>query len=258
MHKRNNVRQLNAIGDELRSIRQAQQLHKMLVSWYDATVEAVNSERRFDGIIQTFVQMQQEKLIPLAFNSWKHLVQQKAEKRKIKEDLNEYAAQIYLKSLQRRAMTAMKEQLREEIAAAKASKLFPVFQAWKFYVKENSLLKKYLSQAEQRSQRNQSVLSEDEKQPDSGDGEFDHQDLAGSVVGGDDGAEKDLVQSLLARGLPAQTAAQMLDSKLSMADIDDSLAEGKSGMQASSQQPQPFDSGYYAENSALKLSFMKK
>ena len=111
MHKRHNIRQLNAIGDELRSIRQAQDLHKRLVRWYDATVEAVNSERRFDGIIQTFQQMQLEKLLPMAFNSWKELIQQKVEKRKMKENLIVYAEQIYQKNLQRRALVMMREQL---------------------------------------------------------------------------------------------------------------------------------------------------
>lgn len=41
---------------------------------------------------------------------------------------------------------AIKITILDENNEFKISKLYPVFQAWKFYVKENSLLKKYLSQ----------------------------------------------------------------------------------------------------------------
>ena len=109
MHKRKNIRQLNTIGQELRSIRTTQQMHKMLVAWYDATAEEINTEKKFDGVVETFVQMQQEKYIPLTFNALKEYTQQKVEKRKIKEDLNSYAEQVYMKNLLRRALAAIKE-----------------------------------------------------------------------------------------------------------------------------------------------------
>ena len=152
----------------------------------------------------------------------------------------------------------MREQLHEEITAAKVSKLFPIFQAWKFHVKENSLLKKYLSQAEQRSQRNHSILSEDEKEPEGTDYGLSDRDLDASLNQGPNSMRKDLVHSLFEQGLPTQTAAQMLDSKLSITDINDSVVDPKNRPQHALEQHQQLDSGYHAENSALKLSFMKK
>ena len=56
--------------------------------------------------------------------------------------------------------------------------------------------------------------------------------------------------------LASQGNVQLMDSKLSMGDIDDSLAAAKDRDVHAFEKQQQFDSGYFAENSALKLSFM--
>ena len=59
--------------------------------------------------------------------------------------MNEFAFEIYSKNLLKKGFEAVKLAQHNENNEFKISKLYPVFQAWKFYVKENSLLKKYLS-----------------------------------------------------------------------------------------------------------------
>ena len=54
IHKRKNIAQLNGIGKELKSIRNTQMMHRMLVGWYDATVESLNTTKKYEEIVDTF------------------------------------------------------------------------------------------------------------------------------------------------------------------------------------------------------------
>ena len=60
--------------------------------------------------------------------------------------MNNFAEQIYSKNLCQKAFASFKIDQQDNKKELKISKLYPVFQAWKFFIKENSLLKKYLSQ----------------------------------------------------------------------------------------------------------------
>ena len=72
---------------------------------------------------------------------------QNQEKRRIKEDMNNYADQYARRSLLKKVLKLLKNQQQESVVEQSASKLYPVFQAWKFHVKESKLLQKYLAES---------------------------------------------------------------------------------------------------------------
>ena len=57
-----------------------------------------------------------------------------------------FADDFYYKNLAKKTFNSLK---RVDNHEENLSKLYGIFQAWKFYVKENQLLKKYLVEAEQ-------------------------------------------------------------------------------------------------------------
>lgn len=58
-----------------------------------------------------------------------------------------YANQFYDRLLLKRGLKGLSEQNLMQEKQDQLSKLYPIFQAWKYHVKENSLLKKYLDEA---------------------------------------------------------------------------------------------------------------
>lgn len=79
--------------------------------------------------------------------------------------MDEFADEFYFRNLMKRGFAglATHEQKEEaqEVANSQKSRLYAIFQAWKYQIKENSLLKKYLSQAEsQVEDQNEESISD--------------------------------------------------------------------------------------------------
>ena len=60
----------------------------------------------------------------------------------------EFATTISNKRLCKKVFDSLASPIFESKKEDELSKLYTIFQAWKFFVKENSLLKKYMSEAD--------------------------------------------------------------------------------------------------------------
>lgn len=106
--KRKNITSLKVIGQELADIRDTQNAHQMLLRWYDLTVSSIENDRRYDDIIERFRAMQEERRFGLCFIALKESKQTKAERRKLKEEMEAYAQEYYERSLIQKSMHQIK------------------------------------------------------------------------------------------------------------------------------------------------------
>ena len=65
-----------------------------------------------------------------------------------------FAEQFYIRTLLKKTIIRLREHERLQQKQADLSKLYTIFQAWKYHVKENSLLKKYLDEANTENSMN--------------------------------------------------------------------------------------------------------
>lgn len=114
--KRQSKQQLNSIGQELLNIKQSQHQHRLLVTWYDLTLELIQHECRYDDIIHKFTQMQLEKKVSFIFFALKDFcLEQKAKRHmKLREeeqtryDMEVYAQQFYERKILQMAINTLR------------------------------------------------------------------------------------------------------------------------------------------------------
>ena len=61
-----------------------------------------------------------------------------------------YADQYARRALLKKVLKELRNQQQESMQEERGSKLYPVFQAWKFWVKEEKLLKKYIAESNEK------------------------------------------------------------------------------------------------------------
>ena len=96
------------IGQELADIRDTQNAHQLLLRWYDLTVSSIDNERRYDDIVERFRAMQEERRFGLCFVALKESKQTRAERRKLKAEMETYAQEYYERSLIQKSMHQIK------------------------------------------------------------------------------------------------------------------------------------------------------
>jgi hypothetical protein len=114
--KRQSKQQLNSIGHELLNIKQSQHQHRLLVTWYDLTLERIQNDCRYDDIIHKFTQMQLEKKASFIFFALKDFCLEQQAKRhmKLKEeaetrhDMEVYAQQFYERKILQMAINTLR------------------------------------------------------------------------------------------------------------------------------------------------------
>jgi hypothetical protein len=114
--KRHSKHQLSSVGQELLNIKQSQHQHRLLVTWYDLTLERIQHESRYDDIIQKFTYMQLEKKVSFIFFALKDSCLEQKAKRHIKlreeeqtrNDMEVYAQQFYERKILQMAINALR------------------------------------------------------------------------------------------------------------------------------------------------------
>jgi len=114
--KRQSKQQLNSIGHELLNIKQSQHQHRLLVTWYDLTLERIQNESRYDDIIHKFNQMQLEKKVSFIFFALHDFCLEQKAKRHLKlqeeeqtrNDMEVYAQQFYERKILQMAINTLR------------------------------------------------------------------------------------------------------------------------------------------------------
>lgn len=81
----------------------------------------------------------------------------------MKANLKEYAAELYITSLIRKAFKALQDEKQLGMQKVELSRVYAIFQAWRCLVKENALLKKYLNEADDTLSRGDNFQAEESK-----------------------------------------------------------------------------------------------
>jgi hypothetical protein len=81
----------------------------------------------------------------------------------MKANLKEYAAELYIMSLTKKAFRALQEEKQLAMQKMELSRVYAIFQAWRCLVKENALLKKYLDEADDTFTRDDNFQAEESK-----------------------------------------------------------------------------------------------
>jgi len=81
----------------------------------------------------------------------------------MKANLKEYAAELYIMSLTKKAFRALQDEKKLAMQKLELSRVYAIFQAWRCLVKENALLKKYLNEADDTFTREDNFQAEESK-----------------------------------------------------------------------------------------------
>ena len=89
----------------------------------------------------------------LCFGALRDFATQRMEKKTMKQSVMQYAEELYLKNLRTKVLRGLRSEMAESRHQNQLSRLYTIFQAWKFFAKESALLRKYLDEADDTFQR---------------------------------------------------------------------------------------------------------
>ena len=89
----------------------------------------------------------------LCLGALRDFATRRMEKKAMKQSVMKYADDVYLKNLYKKALRGLRSEMADSRRQNQLSRLCAIFQAWKFFVKENRLLRKYLDEADDTFQR---------------------------------------------------------------------------------------------------------
>ena len=119
--------------------------------------------RQQEAIAEQFRSISEQNMQASVFKALVERVSQQRQSREMKANLKEYAAELYIMSLTKKAFRALQEEKQLAMQKVELSRVYAIFQAWRCLVKESALLKKYLNEADDTFTREDNFQAEESK-----------------------------------------------------------------------------------------------